>query len=83
MQLTDPKEFENDDRKARQPFSLGPANCIGKNLAYAEMRVLLANLIWGFDIEGGEGCSSWLERNKAFTLWKKPKLLVKLKRVNV
>ncbi|KAA8564239.1 hypothetical protein EYC84_011185 [Monilinia fructicola] len=83
MKLGDPKIFENDDRKSRQPFSLGPANCIGKNLAYAEMRVLLGNVVWGFDLEGGEGCSSWLERNKIFALWKKPELWVRLRRVNV
>ncbi|KAF7857990.1 hypothetical protein EAF04_009346 [Stromatinia cepivora] len=83
MKLTDPNIFENDDRKARQPFSLGPANCIGKNLAYAEMRVLLGNVVWGFDLEGGEGSGSWLERNRIFALWRKPELWVRLRRVNV
>lgn len=46
--MGDPR-FANDNFKARQPFSVGPANCIGKNLAYAEMRLLLANLVWHFD----------------------------------
>jgi cytochrome P450 len=82
-QLRSPEEFANDDKKARQPFSFGPANCIGKNLAYAEMRVLLANLVWGFDLEGGEGADTWLERNNVYGLWKKPELNVKLTRVNV
>ncbi|TEY39982.1 hypothetical protein BOTCAL_0444g00040 [Botryotinia calthae] len=83
MKLNDPRVFEGDDRKARQPFSNGPANCIGKNLAYAEMRVLLGNVVWGFDLEGGEDSETWLERNKIYVLWKKPELWVKLKRVNV
>ncbi|KAJ8061999.1 hypothetical protein OCU04_009781 [Sclerotinia nivalis] len=83
MKLTDPKIFEHDDRKARQPFSFGPANCIGKNLAYAEMRVLLGNVVWAFDLEEGEGSSTWLERNKVYLLWKKPELWVKVKKVNV
>jgi cytochrome P450 len=83
MKLGDPKEFEHDDRKARQTFSYGPANCIGKNLAYAELRILLAIVVWGFDIEGGEGADTWLERNKVYGLWKKPPLNVKLTRVNV
>ncbi|KAF5868705.1 putative toxin biosynthesis cytochrome p450 protein [Botrytis fragariae] len=83
MKLTDPKIFEGDDRKARQPFSVGPANCIGKNLAYAEMRVLLGNVVWGFDLEGARDSESWLERNRIYALWKKPELWVKLKRVNV
>lgn len=83
MQLDDPKQFENDDRKAKQPFSYGPANCIGKNLAYAEMRLLLGILVWGFDLKGGDGIDTWLERNKIFGLWQKPALNVKLTRVNV
>ncbi|PQE20159.1 isotrichodermin C-15 hydroxylase protein [Rutstroemia sp. NJR-2017a BBW] len=77
------EQFARDDKKARQPFSFGPANCIGKNLAYAEMRVLLANLVWGFNLEAGEGADTWLERNEIYGLWKKPKLNVKLTRVNV
>ena len=83
MQLEDPRKFENDDKKASQPFSYGPANCIGKNLAYAEMRVLLGNVVWGFDLEGGDGAESWMERNRIYTLWHKAELWVKLKRVNV
>ncbi|THV45200.1 hypothetical protein BGAL_0517g00010 [Botrytis galanthina] len=83
MKLTDPKIFESDNKKARQPFSIGPANCIGKNLAYAEMRVLLGNVVWGFDLEGARNSESWLERNRIFGLWKKPDLWVTLKRVNV
>ncbi|TGO14621.1 hypothetical protein BTUL_0050g00160 [Botrytis tulipae] len=83
MKLNDPKIFESDNKKARQPFSMGPANCIGKNLAYAEMRVLLGNVVWGFDLEGARESESWLERNRIYGLWKKPDLWVKLKRVNV
>ncbi|PQE28878.1 isotrichodermin C-15 hydroxylase protein [Rutstroemia sp. NJR-2017a BBW] len=77
------EDFENDDRKARQTFSYGPANCIGKNLAYAEMRLLLGIVVWGFDLEAGEGADTWLERNRVYGLWKKPPLNVKLTRVNV
>ncbi|APA13853.1 hypothetical protein SS1G_13957 [Sclerotinia sclerotiorum 1980 UF-70] len=83
MKLINPTIFENDDKKAKQPFSLGPANCIGKNLAYAEIRTLLGNVIWSFDLEAGEGFNTWLERNKMFVVWVKPELWVKLKRVNV
>jgi cytochrome P450 len=72
------KRFVSDNRKARQPFSAGPRNCIGKNLAYAEMRLLLASLLWHFDLELAEESKDWMERNQIYVLWLKPELKVKL-----
>lgn len=37
------------------PFSVGHANCAGKNLALAEMRVVLALLMQKFDVKFAEG----------------------------
>lgn len=37
------------------PFSAGHANCAGKNLALAEMRVVLALLMQKFDFSFAEG----------------------------
>ncbi|KAI1017797.1 hypothetical protein LB504_003823 [Fusarium proliferatum] len=75
--LGDPK-YEDDKRVAVQPFSVGPRNCIGKNLAYAEMRLILAKLIWNFDIDIDPRSEKWLEKNTAFLLWEKPDLWVRL-----
>ena len=60
------------------PFSFGPRNCLGKNLAYAEMRVILAKVLWHFDLELRPGMDDWLERHKLFMLWEKPALMVRL-----
>ncbi|KAF2183273.1 cytochrome P450 [Zopfia rhizophila CBS 207.26] len=77
-----PKEFENDDRTARQPFSIGPRNCIGRNLAYSEMRLILAKLCFNFDLElDEERCGNWIGNQKVFVLWEKWPLWVKLKPV--
>ncbi|KAF4627434.1 hypothetical protein G7Y89_g10724 [Cudoniella acicularis] len=46
-----PQKYKNDNKAAFSPFSLGPRNCIGRNLAYAEMRTILARLLWNFDLE--------------------------------
>lgn len=73
-----PNPYSNDILKARQPFSFGPANCIGINLARAELRLLLANLLWHFDVEAVKGEEDWLSRNRIFTLWIKPELSIKL-----
>jgi cytochrome P450 len=45
--------FAADDQTALRPFSIGPRHCIGKNLAYLEMRLILARMVWAFDISGG------------------------------
>lgn len=38
-----------DHRHAMQPFSTGPRNCLGQHLAWAEMRLILAKLVWNFE----------------------------------
>ncbi|KAF2732406.1 cytochrome P450 [Polyplosphaeria fusca] len=74
-----PAEFAKDDRAAFQPFSSGPRNCIGRNLAYAELRLILAKVCWNFDMKlDEEKCSSWMESQKIFILWEKTPLWVNL-----
>ncbi|KAH9238481.1 hypothetical protein K456DRAFT_1746559 [Colletotrichum gloeosporioides 23] len=74
--LGDPR-FEKDDRSALQPFSFGPRNCIGRNLAYSEMRVILARVIWNFDLKVADDSTNWTEQ-KLYGLWKKGPLNVHL-----
>ncbi|KAK8045087.1 hypothetical protein PG993_005111 [Apiospora rasikravindrae] len=70
--------FEKDDKAACQPFSYGPRNCIGKNLAMAEIKTILSQVIWNFDMELHPASRGWLNRQKAFTSWKKEELKVAL-----
>ncbi len=71
------EEYADDKRSVIQPFSVGPRNCLGRNLAWAEIRSMLARLVWHFDIELLEESSDW-EKQKVFILWAKPSLMVKL-----
>jgi cytochrome P450 len=71
-------QFYNDNRAALQPFSIGPRNCIGRNLAYNEMRLILARVLWNFDIELCEESRHWNEQ-KAYILWEKPALMCLLR----
>ncbi|KDN59836.1 putative cytochrome P450 [Colletotrichum sublineola] len=75
--LGDPK-FESDKKSAAQPFSFGPRNCIGKNLAYAEMRTIIARVVWNFDMKLHPDSAGWLGRQKMFTTWHKTEMKVYL-----
>ncbi|KAI1378410.1 cytochrome P450 [Hypoxylon crocopeplum] len=71
--MEDPK-YKGDRLEAMQPFSVGPRNCIGRNLAYAEMRLILAKIIYNFDMTISDDCRNWLRDQKAFIVWEKPAL---------
>lgn len=70
--------YAEDRREASQPFNIGPRGCIGRNLAYAEMRIVLARVLFEFDLELMASSKSWLEGLKNFTLWQKDPLMVRL-----
>lgn len=71
-------EFANDTRAVMQPVAVGLRNCIGCNLAYAEMRLILAKVLFNFDLVLDEGkTGAWLDQN-VYTLWQKKPLWVGL-----
>lgn len=48
------KEFRHNSA-AFIPFSMGPANCAGKNLALMEMRMVICSLVQRFDMTFANG----------------------------
>jgi cytochrome P450 len=66
-------------RKAFCPFSIGSRMCSGKNLAYMQLKLTLAHLLWRFDIReapdemgrggGKEGLGVGREREDEFQMW--------------
>jgi cytochrome P450 len=75
--------YSSDVKKAMQPFSLGPRGCIGKHLSYMEMRLILARLLWNFDIESIDGAMKWnpdgeMKHMRAFNTWEKPELNIRV-----
>lgn len=51
------------------------------SLAYAEVRLILARMIWNFDMELQKDSHRWSEGRKAFTTWEKGSLNVRLMQV--
>ncbi|KAI1487795.1 isotrichodermin C-15 hydroxylase [Biscogniauxia mediterranea] len=72
-----PPEFADDDRAVLKPFSMGPRDCVGKNLAWAEIRIVLANILWHFDMELLPESEGWMDGQRLFFLWEKPPLHIK------
>ncbi|KAH8721567.1 benzoate 4-monooxygenase cytochrome P450 [Phaeosphaeriaceae sp. PMI808] len=66
-------------RKAFNPFSIGTRQCSGRNLAYLQLKLTLAHVLWRFDLRlaldepgrgaGGEGLGIGRERGDEFQLW--------------
>ncbi|KAJ5726555.1 cytochrome P450 monooxygenase [Penicillium malachiteum] len=86
--LGDPR-YANDEFEILQPFSVGPRNCLGRkmkiadfiltdSLAYAEMRMILARIIYNFDMSLVEESKGWMERQKIYSFWQKGQLYVRL-----
>lgn len=75
--MGDPR-FANDDRDLFQPFQFGPRNCIGRNLAYIEMRLILAAVLWNFDLKLADDSKNWIGDQKIYGLWEKGPLNVHL-----
>jgi len=55
-----------DEKSAFQPFSVSTRNCIGRNLAEAEMRLILARVLWNSDLELANAVEEdWMRGQKA------------------
>lgn len=71
--------YESDNKAAFKPFSFGPRDCIGKNLAYFEMHLVACRLLYSFDVELLPGQDDWIDRQKSIVVWEKPPLNVRLR----
>ncbi|KAK7946942.1 cytochrome P450 [Apiospora aurea] len=73
----DPR-FAHDRKEAFEPFSHGSRNCLGKNLAYAEMRTIMARMLFNFDMRLAEGYETWAHGIEIHNLYEKPPLFIHL-----
>ncbi|KAL5414840.1 hypothetical protein PMIN03_002975 [Paraphaeosphaeria minitans] len=76
-----PRSAIDEMRRGFEPFGLGVRGCIGKNLAYVQLKLSLAHLLWRFEVretvdeaERGLGCGRpglgiGRERADEYQLW--------------
>ena len=53
-------------------------SCLGKNLAWAELRLVLAKVLFNFDMELDLRSVEFERKLEHHTLWSRPKLWIKL-----
>ncbi|KAI3318955.1 cytochrome P450 [Xylariaceae sp. AK1471] len=75
--LNDAK-FQNDKLDMVQPFIMGVNVCIGRGLAWMEMRVILAKMLWNFDWTIDKKDREPFEKAKAWHVWMKNPVQIKL-----
>ncbi|KAG9231475.1 cytochrome P450 [Amylocarpus encephaloides] len=73
---------KGDKLERSLPFSYGPRGCLGRNLAYLEMRMVLAKMFWKYDVTWFNADEiDWERDTKGYTLWEKPALRATFKAV--
>lgn len=70
--------FAADKREASKHFGGGARDCLGQGVAWAEMRLILASLVWAFDIEAVRALD-WAQQ-KTYLVWEKEPFEVRLQR---
>lgn len=48
------------------------------SLAYAEFRLILARMMWNFDMEIADQSRNWMDQQQSYLLWRKPALYAHL-----
>lgn len=75
-----PENIITHNPAAFAPFGLGPRRCIGKELAQVEMQLIIARLVWNFDISMANPLNplDW-DKQKTYILVQKEPVMVRLK----
>jgi cytochrome P450 len=73
--------YPDDNLAAFNPFLVGRHMCIGYKFAWAEMRLILARLLYAFDISWSapSRISDWGQQ-QTFIFWQKDPMLIRLQR---
>ncbi|KAF1365571.1 cytochrome P450 3A19, partial [Lizonia empirigonia] len=73
-------EFDNDLHSAYRPFLLGPRACLGRELALQIVRLVLARLVFSYDIRMANNDFEWERDCDSSYLWLGHKVVVKVQK---
>jgi cytochrome P450 len=71
-------QVATDTLTASKPFGLGPRACPGMEMAYMEARIVLAKMLWAFDLKVEGEVEGWEGRVRWNGGWKLPNVRVRL-----
>lgn len=74
------ERYASDNKEASKPFAAGPRDCLGKYLAYAEMRLVVARLLWNVDFELVDERLDWVTPQRVYMVYEKGPLMIRLNR---
>ncbi|OCL11142.1 putative cytochrome P450 [Glonium stellatum] len=66
-----------DIKEASQPFSLGTRGCLGRNFAYMEINLILAKMLWKYNLELLNPDMDWEGKSYVHVMWWKPEVKVR------
>ncbi|KAJ5618269.1 hypothetical protein N7528_006912 [Penicillium herquei] len=72
--------FASDNLGVLNPFSYGPRTCLGVKLTTAETRLILAKVLWHFDVELMPESRGWQDSQKGTVSWHRTPLMCRIKR---
>lgn len=76
---TVPAEFKEDNHQMLQPFSYGPRDCAGKQMAWSVLNAVVAAVVRDFDIElDNEQAADWT-RQRIFQVWEAKPLMCRIR----
>lgn len=75
--------FKDDATEHFFPFSRGPRQCLGTQLAWRETRLFIAKVLWSFDVEvtPGQKRIDFDRDFKMYAMWEKPEFRVRFQPV--
>jgi cytochrome P450 len=76
---TRPSEFLDDALDTQFPFITGPRHCPGKLLAWSELRIVLAMLLFQFEIDNVPGKVLVWEDLRTFIVVEKAPIFINIK----